>query len=152
MSRAKNLTDADIDRIVGILDGWSGKLSWDLLIRAVFRHTKSTYSRQALNNHQRIKDAFTLRKRTISSKTVIERKKADSPELQAALDRLTRLEGENQRLRMENDRLLERFVTWAYNAHTRGLDERFLSQPLPPVNRATTLPRPKLASTVKATP
>jgi len=52
-------------------------------------------------------------------------KKAATPELQAAADRIARLEGENQRLRMENDRLLEQFVRWAYNAYSRGLDEQF---------------------------
>ena len=138
MTRAKNLTDADIERIVAILDGWSGKLSWDLLIQAVARHLKSTYTRQALNSHQRIRDAFTLRKEKLSGVPAIERKKAESPELQAALERLARVEGENQRLKMENDRLLEKFATWAYNAHARGLTEDFLSQPLPKVSRAIT--------------
>lgn len=138
MTRAKNLTDTDIERIVTILDGWSGKLSWDLLIQAVTRHLKSTYTRQALNSHRRIRDAFTLRKEKLSGVPAIERKKAEAPELQAALERLARVEGENQRIKMENDRLLEKFATWAYNAHTRGLTEDFLSQPLPKVNRAVT--------------
>ncbi len=65
-------------------------------------------------------------------------KKAATPELQAAADRIARLEGENQRLRMENERLLEQFVRWAYNAFSRGLNEQFLSRPLPPTNRQRT--------------
>lgn len=138
MTRAKNLTDTDVERIVSLLDGWTGKLTWELLINAVTRHIKATYTRQALNNHPRIKDAFALRKEKLSGQPAIERKKAESPELQAALERLARLEGENQRIKMENDRLLEKFATWAYNAHTRGLTEDFLSQPLPKVNRAVT--------------
>lgn len=138
MIRAKNLTSADIERIVAILDGWAGKLSWELLIAAISRHLKITYTRQALNSHQRIKAAFTLRKEKLSGVSAIERKKLESPELRVALDRLARVEGENQRLRMENDRLLEKFATWAYNGHTRGLTEDFLSQPLPQVNRAVT--------------
>jgi hypothetical protein len=48
------------------------------------------------------------------------------------------LTGENQRLKAENDRLLEQFVRWAYNASTRNLDEAFLSRPLPHVDREQT--------------
>lgn len=138
MTRAKNLSATDVETIVRILDGWSGKLTWDLLIQAVARRTRSTYSRQALNNHERIKNAFGLRKNELAGKPISGEKKADSPELQVALERIARLEGENQRLHMENNSLMEKFATWAYNAHSRGLDEKFLSQPLPMVDRATT--------------
>lgn len=55
--------------------------------------------------------------------------------------RIARLEAENQRLEAESQRLLEQFVVWAYNAHTRGLDKEFLSQPLPRVNRGQTVPK-----------
>jgi hypothetical protein len=138
MTRAKNLSAADVETIVGILDGWAGKLTWELLIQAVARRNRATYTRQALNNHERIKNAFVLRKSALSGKPSGADKKVDSPELQAALERIARLEGENQRLQMENNRFLEKFAIWAYNAHTRGLDEIFLSQPLPVVDRATT--------------
>jgi hypothetical protein len=138
MTRAKNLSAADVEIIVGILDGWSGKLTWDLLIQAIARRNRATYTRQALNNHERIKNAFALRKSALAGKPSSGTKKVGPPELQAALERIARLEGENQRLQMENNRLLEKFATWAYNAHIRGLDETFLSQPLPVVDRATT--------------
>jgi hypothetical protein len=48
-------------------------------------------------------------------------------------------------LEEENRRLLEQFVIWAYNAHTRGLDKEFLSQSLPHVDRGQTL-RPRRSS------
>lgn len=136
MARAKNITNADIERIVAILDGWSGKLTWDLLIDSIKRHTKVVYTRQTLNNHARIKNAYSLRKDWLSKGTSLDKRKLENPELQMAIEKITRLEGENQRLRMENDRILEKMVTWAYNAHTRGLTEEFLSQPLPVVDRA----------------
>jgi hypothetical protein len=138
MTRAKNLSAPDVETIVGILDGWSGKLTWDLLIQAIARRNRATYTRQALNNHERIKNAFALRKSVLAGKPISGNKKVGSPELQAALERIARLEGENQRLQMENNRFMEKFATWAYNAHIRGLDETFLSQPLPVVDRATT--------------
>ena len=56
------------------------------------------------------------------------------------MERMARLEAENQRLEAENQRLLEQFVTWAYNAHTRGITKEFLNQPLPRVNRGQTRP------------
>src|SRR5471030_1880693 len=128
MSRSKNLTPGAIEQIVSILDGWSEKLTWDLLIQAVARRLRGTYTRQALHKHERIKRAFVLRKQILSTSVVT--RKFINPESQVANDRIARLKGENARLQMENDRLLEQFVRWAYNAYTRGLDEQFLSQPL----------------------
>lgn len=138
MSRAKNLRDEDVARIVEVLDGWSGKLSWELLIESVEKRLFARYTRQALHKHTRIKDAFAHRKAVLAGSGERPRKTASSPELQLALDRIERLTGENERLEAENARLLEQFVRWAYNAHTRNLDEAFLSRPLPTVDRQQT--------------
>jgi hypothetical protein len=135
--RAKNLGDAEIKQIVEILDGWSGKLTWELLIDAIELRMHNRYTRQALHKHERIHHAFDLQKKNLSGKAG-EIKHVASPELQAALERIARLEGENRRLESENQRLLEQFVRWAYNAHTRGLDHDFLNRSLPPVNRGQT--------------
>ncbi|MDP9010777.1 MAG: hypothetical protein M3N91_19080 [Pseudomonadota bacterium] len=137
VSRERNLDSGAISRIVTILDGWSGKLTWDLLIDAIRRHLRADYTRQALHKHERIKQAFAHRKKALSSEPASE-EVSGSPELRAALERIGRLEGENGRLEAENQRLLEQFACWAYNAHTRGLDHAFLSRPLPSVNRDQT--------------
>lgn len=132
--RAKNLDDADIKLIVEILDGWSEKLTWDLLIDAIELRMHNRYTRQALHKHERIRNAFELRKEGLADgdgKT----RQVRSPELQKALERIARLEAENKRLESENEQLLGQFVRWAYNAHTRGLDKNFLNQQLPSVNR-----------------
>ncbi len=138
MNRARNLRDEDIAKIVEMLDGWSGKLSWELLIEAVERRMFSRYTRQALFKHGRIKDAFTQRKAALSLAGDRPRRAVKSPELQLALDRIERLSQENERLQAENTRLLEQFVRWAYNAHLRNLDESYLNQPLPGVDRKQT--------------
>ncbi len=138
MSRAKNLRDEDIARIVETLDGWTGKLSWELLIEAVEKRMLTRYTRQALHKHARIKDAFSQRKKHLSGSADSTQKRTGSPELLLALDRIERLKGENERLAAENTRLLEQFATWAYNAYTRGLDEALLSRPLPVVDRQQT--------------
>jgi hypothetical protein len=132
--RAKNLDDAGIKEIVEILDGWAGKLTWDLLIDAINFRTHNKYTRQTLHKHERIRNAFDLRKTSLADgdgKMPLAR----SPELQKALERIARLEVENKRIESENEKLLEQFARWAYNAYARGLDANFLNKSLPPVNR-----------------
>lgn len=138
--RGKNLTDDAIEQIVRILDGWSGKLTWEGLIEAVVARLHCRYTRQALHKHERIRVAYTLRKGTPDrDESVVSR---DVQPMDETTARIVRLEIENQRLEAENQRLLEQFVVWAYNAHSRGLSKEFLSQPLPRVNRERTLPLP----------
>lgn len=132
--RSKNLDEAGIKEIVEILDGWSGKLTWDLFIDAIKLRTYNEYTRQTLHKHERIRNAFDLKKQDISNNEDNVRT-VSSPELQKALERIARLEAENKRLESENSQLLEQFVRWAYNASTRELDHNFLNKPLPPVNR-----------------
>lgn len=135
--RSKNLGDAEIKQIVEILDGWSEKLTWELLIDAIELRMYNRYTRQALYKHERIRHAFDIRKNELSERGGGVRK-VESPQLQIALDRIARLEAENRRLESENNHLLEQFARWAYNAHTRGLDHDFLNRALPPVNRGQT--------------
>lgn len=132
--RNKNISENDIAEIVAILDGWSGKLSWELLVDAVQRRKHVRYTRQALDKHERIRHAFGLVKRARKDGPI----KQESPELQMIFQQNSRLLAENVRLAAENQRLLEQFATWAYNAYTRGMDEAFLSQPLPQVDRDQT--------------
>lgn len=134
--RGKNLTDTDIDAIVGILDGWTSKLTWPLLLDAVAAKLHSSYTRQTLHAHERIRAAFALRKSKRDSGAG--RKPAATPELEAAMQKIERLEATVERLEMENGLLLQQFVTWAYNAHTRGLTKEFLNRPLPAVDRNAT--------------
>jgi hypothetical protein len=131
---AKQLSQSNIDLIIGLLDGWSTNLTWETLIDAIESRLHVRYSRQALDRHDRIKLAYTLRKEKLRNSPV---KDSDvkSVELRAALDRLQRLENENERLKAENNALLEQFALWAYNARTKGLDKNALNRPLPFVDR-----------------
>jgi hypothetical protein len=137
--RGKNLEDESITRIAALLDGWSGKLTWDLLLDAVERHLRVRYTRQALNNHARIPDAFRHRKKMLAASSAARRPNGQtSPELAPCLERIARLEGENQRLRDENDRFLAQFVRWAHNAYLHGVDKQTLDRELPLVDRERT--------------
>lgn len=129
---AKHLTDQDIDNIIGILDGWQGKLTWDNLCEAASKQVGKRPTRQSLNAHKRIKQAFSDKK---------ERLKGDSqeaktpPSLAIAGQRIERLQEENARLKKENSRLLEQYVVWQYNAYRHGLTEDKLNVPLPVIDR-----------------
>lgn len=132
--RARNIDDQATEQIVEILDGWnSPKLTWELFIEQIFLQIRSRYTRQALNNHVRIKDAFAARKGCLA-KNDHENSKAETPQQQ----RISRLEAENERLKRENNALLEQFNRWIYNGYLKQMDVRmrdFMNQPLPPVHR-----------------
>lgn len=129
---AKHLTDMDIEKIVGIIDGCTEKLTWDWLCDNATKAVGKRPTRQSLNTHTRIKSAFKNKKERLKSgageiKT--------PPSLAVAAQRIKRLEEENARLKKENDLLLEQFVVWQYNAHRNGLSEAQLNDPLPVINR-----------------
>jgi hypothetical protein len=140
--RARNLDDAAIEEIVALLDGWTGPLSWQALIEAIDDLMRIRYTRQALNNHERIKLAFYERRETLKAAGVSVRVRAKSREVTMLLQINARMEAENKRLKHENARLLEQFARWAYNANNRGIHEALLNRPLPEVNRDSALRRP----------
>lgn len=136
--RSQNIDDKIIAEIVAILDGWSGKLTWGKLIEISQKRLGNCYTRQALHQHERILSAFQLRKAALtdkSNKGTPPLRPRSEDEWAMLIQRNARLQAENTRLNAENSRLLEQFVTWAYNAHTRGLNEEFLSRPLPRIDR-----------------
>ena len=132
--RARNLDDEAVEKIVKTLDEWNlSKLTWELLIEQVFLRLRSRYTRQALNNYVRIKDAFVSKKINLANNNH-KYPKAETPQQQ----RISRLEAENERLKRENNALLEQFNRWVYNGYLKQMDVRmrdFMSQPMPPVYR-----------------
>jgi len=143
--RSRNLDDAAISEIVGIVDGCMGPLSWNILIEAIDERTRVRYTRPALNNHERIKLAFCVRRESLKASRGLMRVDTATPEHAALLQINARREAEIDRLKAENARLLEQFVRWSYNANNRGVSEEVLNRPLPAVNRDSTFRRPALA-------
>lgn len=137
--RAKNLNEDAIGVIVAVLDGWSGKLTWDLLIDVIERRLFVRYTRQALDKRARVKVAYQVAKQRISfGQDNKANKKFSTIEVEVLNQRISRLEAENSRLKIENERLLEQFVTWGYNAYLKGLTKEYLNTPLPRVDRELT--------------
>lgn len=132
---AKHLSDRDIERVVGLLDGWRGKLTWEALSKACRSTIGTSPARQTLHRASRIAQAFAATK---SRLVATQRSVKGMPSVQVALDRIARLTMENERLKRENNRLLEQFVVWQYNAHVKGLTDRDLNRPLPAIDRGNT--------------
>jgi predicted nuclease with TOPRIM domain len=129
---AKHLSTKDLDLILKAIDSWDGKLGWEALCDAVEPLIGTRPTRQTLNAHQRIKDAFAHQKARLKSGFVSTKRPAS---LNIAEQRIRRLEAENSRLQRENHQLLEQFMRWQYNAHKFNVSAEKLNAPLPFVDR-----------------
>lgn len=146
---ARHLRDIDILRLVELLDGWKGPLTWETLCEASLPVIGVSPTRQTLSRIARIQEAFAAAKARIREGDGEKRKLPHSIKL--AADRITRLENENARLSRENAALLEQFVVWQYNAYVKGMTQAELSRPLPTVDRAVTVPLNSGAARVSKT-
>tara|TARA_R110001583_G_C5663015_1_gene409841 strand:+ start:5314 stop:5718 length:405 start_codon:yes stop_codon:yes gene_type:complete len=128
---ARHLTDQDISNVVEILDDWptDSKLSWERLVEAVDHELKFTTTRQTLQKQKRIKTTFNEVKNIVSGSKSVKAK--IPPSLKVAAERLERQERTIARLERENQKFLEQFHVWLYNAHRFGINIEQLSEPLP---------------------
>jgi hypothetical protein len=132
-TRPKRLTEKNIAQILHTLDSWRGPLTWDLLLDAIEVLLKHRYSRQALWMHERIRLAFGVRKSLSAGPEKMQPR--GSLGIIAAHEQIANLRAKVARLEDENQKLKVQFIRWAHNAHKRGLDETFLNQPLPAIDR-----------------
>lgn len=137
-TRGRNIDVATEAAIIGILDGWSGKLTWDLLTEAVFAQVGHRYVRQALDANERISAAYKLHRNRLRGKSVEAQSPEMSPEVRILHESIERLKAENARLASENAAYIETFTVWAYNASNRGLTEAYLNSPLPKIDKEQT--------------
>ncbi|MEV8470507.1 hypothetical protein [Ralstonia sp. UNC404CL21Col] len=133
---ARHLTDDDILRIVQLLDGWQGKLTWDALSQACAPIIGLSPTRQTLYHCARVQQAFAGCKERL--KSGVSESLASPGSIRIAAERIARLENENARLRRENSALLQQFVVWQYNAYAMGILDRDLNRALPKIDRGTT--------------
>lgn len=133
---AKHLKAADIDAIVDIIRGWpTEKLTWESICEAAGKVIGKTPTRQTLNAHAPIKDAYTAKK---SGVKVHGPRTAMPSSLAAAAQRIAHLRTENDELTKKNNALLEQFAKWQYNAYKHGLKEHQLNAELPRIDRERT--------------
>lgn len=136
--RGKNIDKATEAVIIGILDGWSGKLSWDLLTEAVLAQVGHRYVRQALDANERISAAYKTHRTRLRGITQEVPSPNMSPEVRILHELNERLKAENVRLLAENRAYIETFTTWAYNASNRGLTGEYLNTPIPQIDKEQT--------------
>ena len=130
----KHLTSELVDQIVEIIDNWSGKMTWPLIVAAVDRNIGWKYTRQTLAKNDSIKDAYLIKKEQLSGEEYAPIYYTPR-EMKKALDRLERLEAENKILKRRVKAQAAQLMRWAYNAGIEGITEGKLNAPLPSVDR-----------------
>jgi len=134
-SRAPDLTPERIQAVLKILDGWKGKLTWDMLIDEVKNATGITYSRFTFAEYSQISNAFSLKKESLRGTWDSKTNSPRDERVRAALEQAERYKAKAERLEQENQLLLEQFVTWATNAERKGVTMAMLNVPLPKPSR-----------------
>lgn len=138
-SRAPDITQDVFQQVLDILDGWQGKLTWNLLLDAVEKFVGHRYSRFTFADYPEIANAFALKKdRLRGTLTQKNRGIPRDERLRAALEQIDRLRARADRLQAENNLLCEQFVTWAINAERKGVTMDMLNAPLHKPSRART--------------
>ena len=133
----RRLSEENIERIISMIDGWTGTLTWSDLQDRIEVTLHHRYTRQALNSHGRIKLAFNTKKRLLRKGSV--ERQTLSAELRMALERIERQDTIIERQKEEINNLTEKFVRWAYNASAvHGIHEDVLERSLPPIDRERT--------------
>ena len=131
------LTEEDIKDVVSVLNDWTDKLTWEYLIEELLQRWHRTYTRQALDRHASIKNAYTTAKLRLR-KSPVNLKRQGPRELVLERERRERAETKNKELERQIDYLDTKFLCWAYNALLRGLTEADLNRPLNSVDREPT--------------
>lgn len=135
-SRGRVIDETVLEVIEHLLDKWSGKLTWDLLIDAIKSSIATEYTRQALAGHERIVKAFSLRKTSLSKDAG--RPSSGDTRIDGLIETIDTLKAENARLNQECVGHRAMFIRWTQNALIKGLTEEQLNAPLPPVFRGAT--------------
>jgi hypothetical protein len=124
----KHLTKKDEARIIKVIEEWSEpKLTWPLLVDACKAKLGISRARQSLMKIPAIDMAMKDRKAALKAPT---EKAGWIKDIQKANERIEKLTEANQKFKIVNDKLLERFKIWQANADMHGISQRQLDQPL----------------------
>ncbi len=134
-NRAPDITQEHIATVLDLLDTWRGKLTWDSLLDKLEEVWGYRYSRFTLASYTEVANAFAHRKESLRGTLPTSRGTPSDERVRAAVEQAERYKAKAERLRAENDLLLERFVTWAHNAERKGVTMDILNAPLPKPDR-----------------
>lgn len=130
-TRAPDLNDERLSSVINILDEWTGKLTWDLLLEAIERTLGIRYSRFTFAEYPQISNAFSLKKDALRGTLTGKSNLPRDERVRTAIEQVERYKAKVHRLEHENKLLLEQFVTWALNAERKGVTMTMLNAPLP---------------------
>lgn len=123
-----HLTKKDEARIIKIIEDWSEpKLTWPLLVEACKARLSISRARQSLMKLPAIDMAMKDRKAALKAQT---QKTGWIKDINQANERIEKLTEDNQKLKVVNQKLLERFLIWQANADMYGVSQTMLDQPL----------------------
>jgi len=133
---AKHLTKNDVEAILNIIYGHDDdKLTWEGICDDSEGVVGKKPTRQSLYSNKAIREAYKAKKESLKIKGPSKPKPSS---LNAAADRIAKLQSELDCLKMKNDALLQQFVIWQYNAYKYGIKEHQLNEPLPRIDRERT--------------
>ena len=123
-----HLTKKDEARIIQLIEEWSEpKLTWPLLVEACKQKLGISRARQSLMKLPAVDMAMKDRKASLKAPT---EKPGWIKDIHEANKRIEKLTEANQKLKMVNHKLLERFLIWQANADMHGVSKAMLEQPL----------------------
>ncbi len=133
---AKHLNNKDIPAIVNVIRGWQeDKLTWSAICEAVEPLVGKLPSRQTLNAHNSIVNAYQTKKDLLKGRGP---KNPCPASMNVAMTRIAKLESEIDELKELNQKFMQQFVIWQYNAHKYGMKTHQLKEPLPKIDRERT--------------
>jgi hypothetical protein len=123
-----HLTKKDEARIIKLIEEWSEpKLTWPLLVEACKTKMGISRARQSLMKLPAVDMAMKDRKAALKAPT---EKAGWIKDINEANERIEKLTEASQKLKVVNQKLLERFKIWQANADMRGVSQTMLDQPL----------------------
>lgn len=131
--RGRVIDEVVIEVILHVLDAWTGKLTWDLLITAIKASIATEYTRQALSGHERIATAFSLRKASLGKEEG--KRSSGDARIDKLLKTIDTLKAKNAHLTIEGEKYRAKFIRWTQNAQKVGLTEEQLDADLTPIHR-----------------
>lgn len=130
MGKAPRLTNEKIDIALKVLDGWTGKLTWDRYLAILELDVGHKYTKAALLRHPKFKNSWD-KKRWEYQEEDNEGTQYGNKILKTALKKIESLEKEIERLKNDNELLTEKYVVWITNAANKGMTLDELNRPLP---------------------
>lgn len=133
---AKHLSKFDVAAIINIIYGWDGaKITWEGICDAASEVVGKRPTRQSLNQHDEIVNAYSAKKTKLKVSGPLVAKPSS---LTVAASRIRNLESKISDLQLQNAALLEYLTLLQYNAYKRGMTEGELTIPLPKIDRERT--------------